>query len=238
MRNFFISLFLLALIGLLISLGFWQLDRAHEKQNILNQQALGQTQKPISLQEIQKLDSSMALKSIRLTGTFDNQHSFLLDNKFNKHRPGYQVITPFHDQKTGHWVLVNRGWISQGQGRSETPKIPAVSGVVTILGVINSSADKGFVLGKSVENATIWPVLLQRINYDNIAALLKVPVLPFVVLLDPKESFGFVREWQFVTINPERHLGYAVQWFALAITLIILLIVYQVKNRREKKSDV
>ena len=50
------------------------------------------------------------------------------------------------------------------------------------------------------------------------------PLQPAVVLLEPEAAEGYWRDWQprFGGFGPERHQGYAVQWFSLAMALVIL----------------
>ena len=48
---------------------------------------------------------------------------------------------------------------------------------------------------------------------------------------DSAEPDGFVRDWKPSGLTPERHLGYAFQWFALALTLAVLVLVSFLKSR-------
>ena len=59
---------------------------------------------------------------------------------------------------------------------------------------------------------------------ERLAAILGYPLRPSLILLEPEAPGGYRRDWQprFGGFGPERHRGYAVQWFALAATLVIL----------------
>jgi cytochrome oxidase assembly protein ShyY1 len=46
-----------------------------------------------------------------------------------------------------------------------------------------------------------------------------------LILLDPEEPDGFVRNWTAPGFPPMRHVGYAVQWFGLALALLVIYIV-------------
>ena len=41
----------------------------------------------------------------------------------------------------------------------------------------------------------------------------------YQLLLDPNDADGYVRDWHPGGMDPTRHLGYAVQWFGLALTV-------------------
>ena len=60
------------------------------------------------------------------------------------------------------------------------------------------------------------------------------PLLDFQIELDANAVHGFRREWKIqTTISPEKHLGYAVQWFGLALALTGLFIWIS----SQKRSD-
>jgi surfeit locus 1 family protein len=72
-------------------------------------------------------------------------------------------------------------------------------------------------------------------NYPRVQEVrdaLGVDVQPQVILLDAKQPDGFVREWRPKTFPPERHLGYAVTWFALAATVLIVFLLTNLRNER------
>ena len=56
-----------------------------------------------------------------------------------------------------------------------------------------------------------------------------------LVLLDAAEPDGYVRNWAPPGFPPMRHIGYAVQWFGLALTLAV---IYVVTNFRRAGKDV
>ena len=91
----FVPTFALFLIlPIFLSLGFWQLNRAAEKK-ILLQQYEQRAQRPLQLSDIKGEGKNYQYFPVVLTGHFDNQHSFLLDNKIYQRQAGYQVLTPF-----------------------------------------------------------------------------------------------------------------------------------------------
>jgi surfeit locus 1 family protein len=74
------------------------------------------------------------------------------------------------------------------------------------------------------------------LNYPTLAelrALYGEKLLPRIVLLDAVESDGFERNWSarynFSDFGPDRHIGYAVQWFGLALGLLIIYLFVSLK---------
>ena len=75
---------------------------------------------------------------------------------------------------------------------------------------------------------------MQFIDYERLSDALGYQLLPAVILLDPQQPHGYLRDWRpgFGGFGPERHLGYAVQWFALALTLIVIYVVMNTRRSR------
>jgi len=220
------------LVALMISLGFWQLDRAEQKNTLNRDFALRPLKKPLTLNEIHP-GQDVRYYPIKLSGYYDNAHSILLDNKIYNQQVGYQVLTPFKSINSQTQVLVNRGWVSMGTSRRELPQIPPIAGKQTITGILYESTKKPFLLQQDTQQSH-WPLLIQAIQIDQLAEQLNTKLYPFIVLLSPNANGGFVRDWQPATIKPAKHLGYAVQWFALAATLVIIYLVLLVRAMRTK----
>ncbi len=209
----------LALLGLLVKLGFWQLQRAHEKEQLLSALESQQQKKAISNHQLTALPTEeLTNRHAALTGELDFQHAFLLDNKVFNGRVGYQVLVPLMLGKSQ--ILVNLGWLSQGKSRQELPVIPPLPGKLTIEGKL-SSVNVGFHLGKT-EPEQGWPNRVQEIDFNEMEQRLGTSLLPLVLLLDEDLKFGFPRKWQAVVMPPEKHLGYALQWFSMALVLIVI----------------
>ena len=221
---------------LLIDLGFWQLHRAHDKRQLLHDFQQHSEQPPMTLAKL-KLNNIAAYRyrNIMLTGYFDNRHQFLLDNRFYKNQVGYQVLTPFIPVGSKKALLINRGWLPVGHSRKHLPYIPDIQGRWKIRGFVDLFPKKTFVLKEIARES--WPRLLPVLDFVKISRQLSQPIYPFIVLLAPHQRFVFAidgkRGWHPLTMKPARHVGYAVQWFALALALLIIFIV--VNTQRNDK---
>lgn len=76
---------------------------------------------------------------------------------------------------------------------------------------------------------TDWPRVLNFPDAATVATLLGGRVHPQLLLLDAHSPDGFLREWRPPGFGPERHVGYAVQWFALAATTVIILLLLNLR---------
>lgn len=230
------SIAFIIFLPFLLSLGVWQLHRADDKRALaqdFKQRALA---KPLNLAAI-KPEQDIRYYNIKLSGAYENQYNFLLDNKMNQGQVGYLVITAFKTT-SGQVVLINRGWIARGVSLQKLPTIAPAVGAQTLSGLIDVPSQHAFVLGNNVSNDA-WPKIIQAVNFQQISEILKQPVLPIVVLLSPEAAQGFVREWRPVEVSPYKHIGYAIQWFSLALLLVILFFVLnlsRVSHGKEKRS--
>jgi surfeit locus 1 family protein len=93
------SIFILALLALLLSLGNWQLNRAEEKRDIESKIIAAQTDKPIHISSLEQSVDREFYK-ITLEGYFDDKKNIIYDNQTENGVAGYYVLTPFMISKT------------------------------------------------------------------------------------------------------------------------------------------
>ncbi len=219
------TLFIFSFIALFIGLGTWQLKRAQQKEIILANFHARMTQSPLIATDLTATASPADKRFYRvtLTGHFDNAHTFLLDNKTFQRQIGYEIYTLFTAQGVVAPILVDRGFIPLGASRNHLPLIKPITGRVTITGMLNTPPAYA-ALGAMYEEKKplTWPLRVQFIELKPLQTLLpqKENFYPYILLLTPQDP---------VIMGPEKHKGYAVQWFALALTLLILFVVL---NRR------
>jgi len=225
----FTTLLTLALIVLLVSLGRWQLRRADEKRALFESFAAG-------ADVTRRIDGSTPLlpryQHIEADGHYDQTRQVLIDNMVDGQQAGYYVITPFV-LAGGRWVLVNRGWVPLGASRAERPAIPVAADTRRIRGRADHMPSPGIQMGTPAALAPPYPVVAAFPTRTDIAHLLGesswTPATD-LVLLDPGEPDGYVRNWTAPGFPPLRHIGYAVQWFALALTLSIIYLVTNLRR--------
>lgn len=218
------------MFGFLLSLGFWQLDRAEQKRAIIKHYRDDKGGAVIRLDADMKSASGLEYQRASSIGRYESDHQLLLDNRTHEGQAGYQVLTPFILRNSEAAVLVNRGWLPLGNNRDQLPDIDVDETQRTVVGRIKIPSAEVFMLGEE-EPRQRWPYRIQRIQLQALSEELRRTLLPFVLLLDNEEPDGYLRDWQpLVGFGPERNVGYAVQWFGLATALLI--IYFTVNSRR------
>lgn len=209
---------------MLISLGRWQLRRADEKRALFDAFAAGTDATRVIDLSTPRVGR---YRHVEVTGHYDRARQILIDNMSNAAgQAGYFVITPFA-LAGGGWVLVNRGWVPVGE-RARRPDIDVAAGLRQLRGRADNLPQVGLQMGTRTVLAPPYPVVANFPTHTEIERLLHedswTPATP-VVLLDAGEPDGYLRQWQPPGFPPMRHIGYAVQWFALALTLFVIYIV-------------
>ena len=201
----------------LVSLGFWQLDRADEKQAIVNAIVLAQSSpaKPLELENINSKEHYKVL----LNGYFDSDKQFIYDNQIVKSNAGYYVLTPFILNNNSA-ILVNRGFVPWYGKRDELIDIVIDSQPRTIeVGLIKPQ--KRIQLKKH-DVDTSFPILIQSLDLDQFSLLSGYQFVPMLAQLDVNANNGFFRQWKPFYGSVDKHLGYALQWFLMALVLLIV----------------
>ena len=220
-----ISVFTLFFLPFTIILGFWQLDRAEQKQDL--QQSLTALEHPITIAQGQGLDLSVLkdFQRVTLNSSFIKPFMWFKDNQVVKGKVGYDVIGLI--RQGTQLLLVNRGWFaSQGQ-RDPLPVIDWINGDVALTGRLVPVQPNPYQLGVDIYTNQ-YPQLVQAIVPAQLAphlgASMDGVLLPWVFMLDAPGDAALTPHWRANVMTPEKHVAYAWQWFGLALTLSILYI--------------
>ena len=223
----------LLLLGLLLSaglarLGLWQLQRGDEKAAMLaGVQAVLAERRPLPL--------AQAARPTGYTWAAGRGHFLpgpvlLLDNQRRGDAVGVQVLAPFQPQ-SGPPLLVELGWLALPPDR--TLPLPAVpGGERDVRGLLMPPPASGIALGPDhVVQGRDW--LLTRVDLPALRAASGLPLAARVLRLDPALPIGFARDLDVLpnTLPPERHRGYALQWFGLSATLLAITVFLFVRRR-------
>lgn len=225
----------LAVAAVFTVLGSWQLQRMHEKQALLAQAPLADA---TAMTVVEAMRSPEALHWIHDRLQF-LPATFLLDNQLRDGRAGIKVYQPARAD-AGPVVLVDLGWLPLPADRG-LPALVAQQGMQELQGLWAPSPSAGIALGPALAPATpaqTW--LATRIDLPAIATQLglgEAELAPRVLRLDPALPLGYARDLALLpnTLPPSRHLGYAVQWFAMALAVLLIAAVLQWRRRRTSR---
>lgn len=219
-------LFVLALIGAMISAGFWQLRRLDEKQD-RNDRITARTAQPVvPVEDLLAVDTDdvgdLEYRRVRADGEYLLGGQVLVRSRTFEGAPGSWVVAPLR-LADGTIVLVNRGWISNsGQLDAVPDAYDRPTGDVSVVGMVRRGETRGRIGPVDPAEGTL--ANLARLDIARIAKQLDGDVLPGYVQLEeqapalttadptpvPREELG-----------EGPHLNYAVQWFIFTTVAIV-----------------
>lgn len=223
------TLLTLLLGALFVSLGVWQWHRWVASDAAWTRFARGaDTLQPLGARA---LDQLTLYQRVSVTGRFDGQHQFLLDNLSYHGRPGYQVLTPLV-RSSGGALLIDRGWVPFSGARSRLPDVTLTDAPsVSLSGRIAALPSAGLASGRAPPNPTDpWPRVTSFPRAAELARALGVPLGERILLLDADAPLGYVRDWQPPGMAPLRHLSYAIQWWCFAALAVVVWAVLSARR--------
>jgi len=223
-ENKLLTSFSIFFVFVFVFLGIWQIERAANKEGLLQDFNTEQESPPTRL-----TSQSPNWSRVFVDGVFDSSRQILIDNQIHNGKVGYKIFTPFRfdDNKI---VLVDRGWIVQGQSRSDLPQLNILEKKSRIIATV-TSPEQGVLAGSELLTNE-WPRVSQTKAVEVIASAFKEPILDIVLVLDPGSSqiTEFIQIKPFA-ITPVKHYGYAMQWFTMSIVLLGMFL-YALKREK------
>lgn len=204
----------------LARMGWWQLDRAADKQALLDGIERASAAQLVPLAELDLQSGAARFRAASVRGEFLADRQVLLDNQTRDGKPGVRAYVPLRPANQAHALLVDRGWLPWPD-RAQPPPMAAVpTGWQYLEGVLLDPPGAGLRLGAAVGDQ--WPLLVTRIDLDEIERHLGRPLLDLVLEDRAAPRAQSIRAQM---LPPERHRGYALQWFGLSLTVLVIYCV-------------
>ncbi len=231
----------LAVAALTARLGWWQLDRAAQKQR--QQQALDTRAAlpPLPQAELARLPDAVAAQAHRLTslhGQWLNQFSVYLENRPMAGRTGFYLVTPLA-LDDGTAVLVQRGWVPRDlMDRSRVPAPPSPASPEPVYGRLAPALARLYEFDSAAAG-----LIRQNLDVVSYARESGLNLRPWVLVqLDVAtaggpagtSADGLLRQWPASDTGLQKHHGYAFQWFSLSALTLILYVWFQVIRPRRR----
>lgn len=237
---FLVSIFALIAFAILIGLGAWQMQRLAWKEGLIETIRERASAAPVSLETAEEeflAGTDVRFTQVSVTGTYDHKNELQLYTIL-KGRQGWRAITPLWFG-TGRLVLVDRGFVPDENKSTATRQDGLPGGEVKLIGNIRTHPEKKGTFTPDNEvsaNKWFWYDLTNMLA--NVTGQTGTNPVPFFIQLDRPDHQG---TWpKAVAIKPEltnRHLGYALTWYGLALTLAGVYIAYVWSRLRHRKSD-
>lgn len=214
------ALLILIVMAVTIRLGFWQRDRAHQKEALQAQITQYENAAPQHVGAASVALKDIEFHRVRAKGTFEPARVVYLDNRPYNDQPGFYVVMPLK-LDDGGYVLVNRGWLPRSiEDRERIAPYETPAGSVEVEGIARADASRAFELGAG--GSAPRQKIRQNLGVASYAAETGLPLQPFVIQqtgfvpATPPFKDGLVRDWPAPATDVERNIGYMFQWWGMA----------------------
>jgi surfeit locus 1 family protein len=215
---------------LFVHLGNWQADKGERRAAEIQQYKV-RAQQGAYLVGPTLLDPSLIQDApVTVRGHYLPDQQFYIDNRQEGGKPGVYLMTPLEISGSQTRVLVNRGWLPWSDRQSRLPIVAAPAGEVQVSGIATVPSGKKFFLMPEQQDER--PKLWSRLDLDRFIAQHAEPAQPFVILQSPESATdGLVRHWPEPEDRVAMHRSYSMQWYGMAVALLIFFCVASVRKR-------
>lgn len=215
-----------AFVVLCIAAGNWQRARLHEKEALRVALDAAERAPAVALPQGVSDWRPWRYRHVVVTGRYQPERQFLLDNRVHNGRVGFDVVTPLATDG-GARVLVDRGFVPAGPDRAMLPVVPAPAGDVTVEGRVELPV-RGYLFGNPPPRGPLWA----HLDVDHYAATIDAGVLPIVLqATGGVVDAALARDWPAPDLGTEKHLGYMVQWYTFAVMAAGFWMFFAVRQR-------
>jgi surfeit locus 1 family protein len=234
MQRIVIAVAALAVVLATARLGWWQLDRAAQKQALqaaMDQRAKAEPLRGVAMLPATPTDVAAQLhRPAVLDGRWSSLHTVWLDNRQMNGRPGFFVLTPLL-LDDGSAVLVQRGWQPRNfQDRNAVTPAPTPETSVSVEGRVLGNPARLYEFAGSASGA-----IRQNLDLAAYAAETRLRLRPFTLLQTSASNDGLQRDWPAPATGVAKHHGYAFQWFGLSALTVILYVWFQLIQPRRQR---
>jgi len=219
--------------AVLCALGVWQLQRLEWKQGLIARIEARIYGTPQSFQEIRDIwaqTGDVAYSRVSVTGRFlhdRERHYYSVING----RSGWEIFTPLAMDRT--FILVNRGFVPARLKSPDTRSEGQVEGTVTLTGLVRETGSQGWFVPDNDPGQNVWYWRdLRGMSYS--MGIVEPDIQPFYMdLQEPAPPGGLPRPGTTRLDIPNKHLSYALTWFALAGILVVVAGLFVRKSYKE-----
>jgi surfeit locus 1 family protein len=223
------TLFTVPAVLVLIGLGVWQVERLFWKRDLIAQRDAMVAAAPVSPPRTPADAKANQFRHVGVEGLLLNDKEIFLAASSDAGRSGYHVLTPLREAD-GRVMFINRGFIPLDLKNPIKRPAGQLAGTVRIDGLLRvpPAQKPSWFLPDNRPDLDLWfwvdlPAMAKAAGVENVE--------PFYIDADKRPNPGGWPQGGVTRLElPNDHLQYAITWFALAIALIVIYVVYHRRN--------
>jgi surfeit locus 1 family protein len=214
-------LLVLALVALMLNLGFWQLRRLDERR------AFNDTVEANAIVEPQRLPPRIdeaglvEWRRFTVTGEYAPGSDVLVANRTLDGQPGYWIVSLLRPNEQEAPVAIVRGFITRTLAAGDDlGAVTAPSGEVTVTGYAQDSRGGG----RFATGTDVGPPEISRVDIEALAEHWGTDLLPIWLQLSeqqPALQGDALTPVPLPELDEGPHLSYAVQWFIFSTIAVV-----------------
>jgi surfeit locus 1 family protein len=209
------SVFVIFFISVFVALGSWQIVRLNWKLSLISEIENSLKNPPVELAQSNKKN----YLKIKTSGSIDLDKQIYLYNLNDNGTPGFEVINPILIDEEN--FLINRGWIPFEKKNTEEINFFDEN---NIIGTLKLQGRKNIFKPDNEIEENYWFSL----NREDILKFTGKEFSEYIIYLDGKYQFPKPKK---ITANiSNNHKKYAITWFSLAISILLLYLYFRKKN--------
>ena len=214
-HKFLFSVFIIFFIFVFLALGTWQVIRLNWKNNLILEIEKSLKNPPVQLSQ----SNQQNYLKIKTSGHVDFEKQIYLYNLNDSGTPGFEVLNPILID--GENYLLNRGWIPFE--KKDTPEINILN-QNNIEGTLKTQGRKNIFKPDNDIKENYWFSL----NREDISKFTGKEFSKYIIYLDG--NYQFPRPKKITANISNNHKKYAMTWFSLAISILLLYLYFRKKN--------
>ena len=214
-HKFLFSVFIIFFIFVFVALGTWQIIRLNWKNNLILEIENSLKNPPVQLSQ----SNQQNFLKIKTSGRVDFEKQIYLYNLNDSGTPGFEVLNPILID--GENYLLNRGWIPFE--KKDTPEIYILD-QNNIEGTLKTQGRKNIFKPDNDIKENYWFSL----NREDISKFTGKEFSKYIIYLDG--NYQFPRPKKITANISNNHKKYAMTWFSLAISILLLYLYFRKKN--------
>ena len=213
--KFLFTVFVIFFVLVFIALGTWQIIRLNWKNNLILEIENSLKNSPVELNR-NKIKNYLKIKT---SGIIDFDKQIYLYSLNDSGTPGFEVINPILIIDESY--LINRGWIPFE--KKDTPEIN-IFDQNNIIGTLKAQGRKNIFKPDNDIKENYWFSL----DREDIFKFTNKKFSQYIIYLDG--NYQFPRPKKITANISNNHKKYAMTWFSLAISILLLYLYFRKKN--------
>ena len=219
MKGFKLKILIFAIIfaPLTFSLGVWQVNRANEKIEILENYDKLLLSAPLVLDNDHK-----NWQPVKTSGTFED---FIIyeDNAILDGKAGYKIYHLFKNSDSSY-IFIHRGFVERNRIKNNLPEVEVPEGIKNLEGKVLKRTNNAFIQNIQESDSRIIQEFDLSYLKERHSSLKNKEIYEYLFNLQAENEMKFSAIEKPVNMSSSKHIGYAIQWFGLCAALIILTI--------------